>query len=128
VRVLIVVAHGSRKKASAAEVAALAEKLEKKSRDFDWITHAFLQFSDPLLPEVIAAAVDKGADQVVLFPFFIATGGHVLEDIPEAAAQAKDKYPGVSFTITRHLGVADGVPDLILDEVAAQVAGMNKGA
>ena len=122
-RVLIVVAHGSRKKASALEVAALVEKISEKTDDFDWITHAFLQFSPPLLSDVIEAAVAKGADQVVLFPFFIATGSHVQSDIPEAAASAQEKHPDVCFTITRHLGVIHAVEDLILDEVAAHLAG-----
>ena len=117
-RVLIIVAHGSRKKASSSEVAALVKKIEAKSQSFDWITHAFLQFSEPLLPGVIEAAVDRGADQVVLFPFFIATGSHVLTDIPETVARAAKEYPAVSFSITRHLGVIDAVEDLILDEVA----------
>ncbi len=121
-RVLIIVAHGSRKKASAMEVAALVKKINKKTDGFDWVTHAFLQFSDPLLPDVLEAAAAKGAKQVVLFPFFIATGSHVQSDIPEAAAIAAEKYPEVSFTITRHLGVVDAVEDLILDEVAAHLS------
>jgi len=105
VRVLIVVAHGSRKKASALEVAALVKKLEEKAHGFDWITHAFLQFSEPLLPGVLKATADKGADQVVLFPFFIATGSHVQSDIPGIVAKAAQAYPKISFSITRHLGV-----------------------
>ena len=121
-RVLIIVAHGSRKQDASLELAALVRKLDAKAHPFDRITHAFLQFSGPFLPDVIESAVNEGATQVVLFPFFIATGSHVLTDIPEAMAAAAKAHPSVEFSLTRHLGVAEGVGDLILGEVAAHLA------
>lgn len=118
-RALIIVAHGSRNKASAGEVAALASRIETRAGGFDRICHAFLQFSDPLLPAVLEEVAAAGADQVVVFPFFIATGSHVLTDIPEQVAAAAKQHPDVRFAITRHLGVIETVEDLILGEVEA---------
>ncbi len=118
VKVLIIAAHGSRKEESAREVAALTEKLNLKAKpDFDRVDHGFLQFSDPLLPDVIDNAVKQGADKIVIFPFFISAGSHILIDIPELVKEAGTTYPAVEFSITRHLGVAVSIEDVILNEV-----------
>ena len=122
-KTVIVAAHGSRRKSSAAEVAALAKKLDAKvktdgSTDIQQVVHAFLQFCDPSLETVIQELADSGVDEIVIFPFFISAGSHVQTDIPRAVETARHKHPGVRFHITRHLGILDAVEDLILEEVA----------
>jgi sirohydrochlorin ferrochelatase len=123
VKTVIVAAHGSRQKASAAEVAALAQKMDKKvktdgAKDIQQVVHAFLQFCEPSLETVIQEVVDSGVDEMVIFPFFISAGSHVQTDIPQAVEKARQRYPTVRFHITRHLGILDAVEDLILGEVA----------
>lgn len=122
-KTVIVAAHGSRQKASAAEVAALAKKLDTKvktdgSTDIHQVVHAFLQFCGPSLEAVIQELADSGVDEMVIFPFFISAGSHVQTDIPRAVETARQKHPHVRFHITRHLGILDAVEDLILGEVA----------
>jgi sirohydrochlorin cobaltochelatase len=122
VKTLIVAAHGSRRKASAAEVAALAKKLDVKvktdgSTGIHQVVHAFLQFCDPSLETVIQEMADSGVDEMVIFPFFISAGSHVQTDIPRAVETARQKHPHVRFHVTRHLGILDAVEDLILGEV-----------
>jgi sirohydrochlorin cobaltochelatase len=127
VKVLIMAAHGSRKKESALEVASIAGKLAGKAKsEFDRVDHGFLQFSDPLLPEVIERAVAQGARQIVIFPFFISAGSHILTDIPELIEESARAYPGVEFSITRHLGAVESIEELILKEVTRHL-GTQKG-
>jgi sirohydrochlorin cobaltochelatase len=122
VNVLIIAAHGSRKKESALEVAALVQNLESMAHPgFDRVVHGFLQFSNPLLPGVIDEAVADGANRIVVFPFFISAGSHILTDIPELIAGYEKQHPEVDFVITRHLGVAEGIPDVILNTVDEHV-------
>ncbi|MBG0779325.1 MAG: CbiX/SirB N-terminal domain-containing protein [Desulfotignum balticum] len=121
-KTIILAAHGSRQKASAAEVATLAKKLDTKvktndSNDIHQVVHAFLQFCDPSLETVIQELADCGVDEMVIFPFFISAGSHVQTDIPRAVETARQKHPTVRFHITRHLGILDAVEDLILGEV-----------
>ncbi len=123
-KVLIIAAHGSRKEESAREVAALTEKINLKAKSsFDRVDHGFLQFSDPLLPDVIDNAVAQGATQIVIFPFFISAGSHILTDIPALVAEVGKTYPKVEFSITRHLGVAASIEDVILNEVNRHLDG-----
>jgi sirohydrochlorin ferrochelatase len=97
-------------------VAALAGRLRPRLAryGFDFITHAFLELTEPSISDGVAKLVDAGATQVVILPYFLAPGTHVVDDVPELVAVAKEKYPEVSFTVMSHLGGVDGMVDLIL--------------
>ena len=120
VKVLIIAAHGSRKKKSNLEVATLAERVSKKAKgSFEEVGHAFLQLADPLLEKKINELVKKGATKIVIFPFFIGSGNHILVDIPELVKKAQSAYPKVDFKLTRHLGKIEAIEDVIIHEVMA---------
>lgn len=118
-KALIIAAHGSRKKESNLEIASLVEQVSKKAKgSFEIVVHAFLQMADPSLEKKINELVQKGATKIVIFPFFIASGSHILVDIPELVKQARLKYPQVEFKLTRHLGKIQAIEDIIVREVA----------
>jgi sirohydrochlorin ferrochelatase len=117
-KALIIAAHGSRKKESNLEVALLAARVSKKSKgSFGTVEHAFLQIAEPLLENKIKELVQKGAKKIVIFPFFIGSGSHILVDIPELVQQAKITYKHVEFKLTRHLGKIEAIEDIIIQEV-----------
>lgn len=113
---LLLVAHGSRKVTSNAAIEALTEKLRQRltATGFSLITHAFLELTEPTIPEGIASLVAGGAKQVVVMPYFLAPGTHVVDDVPELITEARAKYPEVQFTIMPYLGETEGIIDLIL--------------
>jgi sirohydrochlorin ferrochelatase len=115
-RTLLLVAHGSRMTSSNETVAALTEKLRPRLTQYGFglITHAFLELTEPSIPDGVAQLVTDGATQVVVLPYFLAPGTHVVDDVPELVNEAKEKYPEVSFTVMSHLGGVDGMVDLIL--------------
>lgn len=116
--ILIIAAHGSRKETSNREVAELARKLSGKlSHMFDRVTHAFLQFADPLLAQELSAHASRGAKKIVVFPFFIGSGSHILTDIPDLVEKTKRRHPNTGFEITRHLGSLETIEDVIIKEV-----------
>ena len=120
VKALIIAAHGSRKKESNLEVASLAERVSKKAKgSFEEVEHAFLQLADPLLEKKIDELVQKGATKIVIFPFFIGSGNHILVDIPELVKQAQFIHDHVEFKVTRHLGKIEAIEDVIIHEVMA---------
>lgn len=117
-KALIIAAHGSRKKESNLEVASLAARvLEKAKKSFEVVEYAFLQFADPLLEMRIDELVQKGATKIVIFPFFIGSGHHILVDMPELIKKAQLTYQQVEFKLTRHLGKIEAIEDIILHEV-----------
>jgi len=115
-KTLLLVAHGSRKVSSNAAIEALTEKLRQRlaGTDFSAITHAFLELTEPSIPQGIANLVDDGAKQVVIMPYFLAPGTHVVDDVPELVSEARSRYPEIEFTIMPYLGETEGIIDLIL--------------
>lgn len=119
-RALIIAAHGSRKKESNLEVASLAKRLSHKTKgSFDTVEHAFLQFADPLIEKKIDELVQKGAKKIVIFPFFIASGSHILVDIPDLIKKVQLTHDHIEFKITRHLGKIEAIENIIIHEVMA---------
>ncbi len=118
VNVLIIAAHGSRKNESNLEVEKLARRLEEKlNHRFDRVIHAFLQIADPLLEAVLKDLMNHGVSRVVVFPFFIGSGSHILEDIPNLVNAAAKAHPKVEFKLTRQLGKIPAIDDVIINEV-----------
>lgn len=115
-KTLLLVAHGSRKVSSNAAIESLTEKLRQRlmGTDFSAITHAFLELTEPSIPQGIASLVGLGATQVVVMPYFLAPGTHVVDDVPELINEAQSQYPEVRFTIMPYLGETEGIIDLIL--------------
>lgn len=120
VKALIIAAHGSRKKESSEEVAILAQRVSQRVKgSFDIVEHAFLQFAEPLLETKIDELVKKGAKKIVIFPFFIASGSHILSDIPALVKKAGATHETVEFHVTRHLGKIEAIEEVIIHEVTA---------
>lgn len=112
---LLIVAHGSRRQASNLEVRALARRLAAADHpDIGDVHVAFLELAEPSITEGLAECVERGARAIVVFPYFLAAGTHVANDIPEVIAAFRAKHPHVEVTLTPHLGAAPTLPHAIL--------------
>lgn len=111
---LLIIAHGSRRESSNEEVRRLAERIRcMPDLPVDEVVTAFLELAEPSIPEGLEACIRRGASEVLVFPYFLAAGRHVVEDIPAEIAPVQEKYPDVSVRITPHLGMATDLPALI---------------
>lgn len=113
---LLLVAHGSRLVSSNDAIEQLTLKLREKlnASGFNDVEYAFLELTKPSIPDGIAKLVSQGATDVVVLPYFLAPGTHVVDDVPELIEEARQKYPQVGFKVMTHLGAVDGMIDLIL--------------
>jgi len=113
--------HGSRRPEAAAQLDALARLVA--ARLPGWIVEtAHLELQPPTLVDGIGACVAAGARDVVVHPFLLAPGRHVLEDVPRLAAEAGSRYPGVQIRVSEALGLSEKLVDLVIERIAA-VAG-----
>jgi sirohydrochlorin ferrochelatase len=112
---LLLIAHGSRRQASNDEVRQLAEQVAaQRGQDIDAVEVAFLELAEPSIPEGLARCVANSATEIVVFPYFLAAGTHVVSDIPEAIEAFRAEHPGVRVRLTPHLGASDALPAAIL--------------
>lgn len=115
-KALLIVAHGSRRAASNREVIDLAESLQRhQHNDFDLVEAAFLELAEPSIPDGISHCVKQGANDVTVFPYFLNSGRHVTEDIPAEVTKGQSEHPSVKITLSRHLGSAEIMPELVLN-------------
>lgn len=122
-KTLLLVAHGSRLPTSNDAVKTLTDNLRSHlaESEFAAIDYAFLELTAPKIPEVIDSLIQQGASSVVVLPYFLAPGTHVVNDLPKLIDDARRQYPGVTFTVTPHLGAVDGMAKLILASAGASV-------
>ena len=113
-KALIIVAHGSRKASSNEEVRALGEKVKSlQDKHYAYIMTAFLEVTNPSLEESILSYIDKGISEIVILPYFLASGNHVTRDIPEVVEKVQVSYPQVKITLKEHIGSASGMVSLL---------------
>ncbi len=104
-KALLLIAHGSRLKQSNDEVVLLAEKLKQNCSEEYPIVHAgFLELAEPMIPESIKKCINDGATSIIVLPYFLNSGRHVIEDIPAIVNETKANYPDVEIKIAPHLG------------------------
>jgi sirohydrochlorin ferrochelatase len=119
-RHLLIVAHGSRRAASNDEVRELAERVRAlRSPGIDHVESAFLELATPSIPQGLEHCVAMGAREIIVFPYFLAAGTHVVNDIPEAVAEFSRLHPDVLVRLSSHLGAVPSMPGTILDAAQA---------
>lgn len=115
---LLLVAHGSRRAQSNDEIHELTARLRSMATEqFNSVACAFLELASPTIPDGIEALIHDGAEKVVVLPYFLAAGNHIVEDIPEQVAIKQAEYPKITIEIAPYLGSADAIPKILLSLV-----------
>ena len=115
-KALIIVAHGSRKDSSNEEVRVLGEKVKSlQDTHYGYVETAFLEFATPSLEESILSCVSNGVTEIVILPYFLASGNHVTRDIPEVLQKVQLSHPQVKMVLKEHIGSASGMVTLLSD-------------
>ena len=113
-RGLVLVAHGSRRASSNDEVRRVAVQLAEQAGDhYEMVHAAFLELAEPLIPDGVQQCIDNGMEEVVVQPYFLSAGRHVVEDIPAEVAKV-DNTGGATVRIAPYLGSAEGLATILL--------------
>ncbi len=105
---LVIAGHGSGRSRNAARAArAFAAQVANRVALRD-IRIGFVEEA----PSIAEAAQDAGAKAICL-PFFAATGGHVLDDVPQELARA-----GFTGEVLEAIGVSAKIPALVAEALA----------
>lgn len=113
---ILVVAHGSPVVKANEDLFDLVEQVRERS-GYEIVEAAFLERARPSIPEGMDACVRQGAGRVVVLPFFLLLGAHVVEDLPRLVEEARERHSGVVFVLGRHLGDDDRVALAALERI-----------
>jgi sirohydrochlorin cobaltochelatase len=75
----------------------------------------FLELTRPSLEESIECLASRGVTAISVVPIFIGPGRHVLKDLPQLAANAMDRFPGLEISLAAPVGEAQEVIDAMAD-------------
>jgi sirohydrochlorin ferrochelatase len=83
---------------------------------------AHLELQPPTVADGFAACVAAGATEVIVHPYLLGSGRHATLDLPRLAAEAAERFPGVSFRVTAPLGVHPDLGAIVLERCGVHVA------
>jgi sirohydrochlorin ferrochelatase len=116
-KAMLIVAHGSRREASNEEIRELTRSVAGRAAgSFDRVSCAFLELAEPNIPDGLRALIREGARDITVMPYFLSAGRHVAEDIPGEVDLVRGEFPDVAISLAPYLGLAAGVPDLLIQQ------------
>lgn len=99
---LLLIAHGSRRADANADLEHVAQEL--RARGYPIVVPSFLELAEPNIEGGARRCIEQGAQVVVLLPYFLSSGVHVLRDLTEAQQRLSADYPRVEFHLAEPLG------------------------
>lgn len=117
-KTLLLVAHGSRRPESNDEVRQLCASLKGLNNNYDRIEYAFLELAPPSIPEGLINAIENGAAEIVVMPYFLSAGTHVVNDIPACIEFVRAQHKDTKISLAPYIGLGKGMKDLILSQAA----------
>jgi len=121
---ILLMGHGSRVAEANRALYEIAEMVARQG-GFAIVEVAFREQHPPNIQAGIDACVARGAQRIVLCPYFLYAGAHVLEDLPDEMAAAARRHPGLEMVLGTPLGVHPKLAEIVCERVGAtlQAAG-----
>jgi sirohydrochlorin ferrochelatase len=113
---LLLIAHGSRRAEANADLEHLANVLSR-SEQFLHVQPAYLELCPPTIIEGGARCVQVGAACVVMVPYFLSAGVHVVDDLTAAQAELSHRFPTVQFVLAKPLGQHPLLAEIVAERV-----------
>jgi len=113
---VLLVAHGSPVPAANRNLLEMVEAVRARGV-YPIVEPAFLEGAEPSIPAGIDACVNRGADSVLVIPYFLLPGRHVVRDLPDFVQQAQERYPHVQFVLGKHLSGHEALAEIVLERV-----------
>lgn len=108
---VLLIAHGSRLEPANADLRELAARLSTAGPR-PIVVASFLELAEPDIPSGGAACVARGACRVLMIPYFLSAGVHIMRDLAQARQELTASHPDVEFVLGPPLG-----PHPLLDQL-----------
>jgi sirohydrochlorin ferrochelatase len=125
---VLLIAHGSRLTSANDEIRALTAKMALRLDAIADIDCAFLEMTEPSIPTALRGMIASGARRIVVLPYFLSGGRHVLTDIPQAVAAIQQEYADVTITIGGYLGANPQVEHLLAQQALLELTPLSQGS
>ncbi|MEC9381893.1 MAG: CbiX/SirB N-terminal domain-containing protein [Thermodesulfobacteriota bacterium] len=111
---IVIVDHGSKREESNKMLEEITMLFHQKfSVKYDIVEPAHMELAEPSISTAYGRCVEKGADFIVICPFFLGPGKHWNQDIPSLAKEASLNFPDTNYHVAKPLGVDDLLLELL---------------
>ncbi len=111
---VLLIAHGSRHSPANDDLHDLAARFRTRGT-YPIVEACFLELAEPDIPHGGDRCVEQGARSVLMIPYFLSAGVHLLRDLTAAREKLQQRHPDVEFRLGSPLG-----PHPLLDELVAE--------
>lgn len=115
---ILLMGHGSRVAEANRALYDIAEMVARQGA-FAIVEVAFREQHPPNIQAGIDACVARGAQRILLYPYFLYAGAHVLEDLPDEMAAAATRHPGLEMVLGTPLGVHPKLAEIVCERAGA---------
>ena len=114
---VILLGHGSRVPDAGRNMHKVARGLKKKY-GYEIVEICYMSRLGPHFPEIFEKCVGLGASRVMVIPYFLHDGLHLVLDIPEMMQEIAARYPNVKVILGKNLGFDEVLVDLVERRIA----------
>jgi sirohydrochlorin cobaltochelatase len=115
---VLFVGHGSKDAEGNEEIRSFVRSIAEELKG-PLVETCFLEFESPNIMQGINNCVKQGATQIAVVPITLFSAGHAKIHIPAAIDEAKLRYPGVTFTYGKPIGVHEQVLEILSSRLEA---------
>jgi sirohydrochlorin ferrochelatase len=101
---ILLIAHGSRRAEANEDLVVLRQMVQSAYPDAI-VRHAYLELTHPTIPKGAHECVAQGVKRVVLLPYFLSLGTHVVDDLQQYCREFSAQFPDVQFDVAAPLGL-----------------------
>jgi sirohydrochlorin cobaltochelatase len=109
---LLLVGHGSRSDAGAAEMEAIANLVAAALPEV-LVDIGFLEISDPPAGPVLDGLAAAGCGRVVVLPLVLLGAGHAKSDVPALVLEGRERHPDLHVHFGSPLGISRELVELL---------------
>lgn len=110
---VLLIAHGSRRPDANRDLVELAQLVQAQG-GYSIVEPSYLELTEPTIPAGGRACVARGATRVLMLPYFLSAGVHVVQDLEAYRAELTTEFPQVEFVLCEHLGLDPLMVALVL--------------
>jgi sirohydrochlorin ferrochelatase len=110
---IILFGHGSRIPGAGEGMEQVAARIRDKLGP-GIIEICYMSRLGPHFPEIFESCVARGATKIIVMPYFLHSGLHLMEDIPDLLRDKAGKYPHVKLVLGKNLGFDECIVDLVI--------------
>lgn len=110
---VLLIAHGSRHAPANDDLHRLAARFAGRG-DYPIVEPSFLELAEPDITTGGDRCVARGAARVLMIPYFLSAGVHLIRDLADARDRLRGRHPGVEFRLGPALG-----PDPLLEALVS---------